>query len=74
MPRQRPCPAAAPSGGDADRPAPWPPQKSELKPERIADQKSLDASISAACKGNMAKYLKARFSLSKRDVPHRMKF
>ena len=51
-------------------------EKSELKPERVADQKALDASLMPAIKKNatMAKYLKARFSLSKRDMPHKMKF
>jgi len=46
--------------------------KSELKPERIADQKEVDASLKLDT--TISKYLKTRFSLSKRDAPHKMCF
>jgi len=46
--------------------------KNELKPERLADQKALDASMKVD--GLMGKYLKAKFSLSKADKPHKMLF
>jgi len=49
-------------------------EKPELKPERIEDQKKVDDAFKKQTQGTMGKYLKARFSLSKRDVPHLMKF
>lgn len=51
-------------------------EKSELKPERMEDQKKIDSALMPAIQkqASMAKYLKARFSLSKSDVPHKMKF
>lgn len=47
-------------------------EKSELKPERVADQKEVDAALKV--EPMVGKYLKARFSLSKRDAPHKMCF
>ena len=51
-------------------------QKPELKPERVEAQKAVDAKLMAAVKKTpmMDSYLKALFSLSKGDVPHKMKF
>ena len=47
-----------------------------VPPERQAKQQALDASIQAAVDKvpALAKYLKARFTLSKHDAPHKMKF
>jgi len=44
--------------------------------ERIADQAAVDKALMAGINKHplMAKYLKARFSLSKGDIPHKMKF
>ena len=47
-------------------------EKSELKPERVADQKAVDAALKV--EATVGKYLKTRFSLSKRDTPHTMSF
>ena len=47
--------------------------KNELSAERKADQAAVDKALKGA-DGVMAKYLKAKFSLSKRDVPHKMVF
>jgi len=44
----------------------------ELKPERVADQKTVDAALKVDAM--VGKYLKTRFSLSKRDAPHKMCF
>ena len=46
--------------------------KSELSAERKADQAAVDGAIKADAM--MSKYLKAKFSLSKRDAPHKMVF
>jgi large subunit ribosomal protein L6e len=46
--------------------------KNELKPERAADQKAVDGALKV--EGVMAKYLKAKFTLNKRDAPHTMTF
>ena len=43
-----------------------------LSAERKADQAAVDGKIK--CDAMMAKYLKATFSLSKRDMPHKMIF
>jgi len=50
--------------------------KKALKPERLEDQKAVDAPILAAIKKvpELDLYLHSRFSLSKRDYPHLMKF
>ena len=55
--------------GDAD-------EKPELKPERVAAQKAVDGALVPAIKKTplMDGYLKTLFSLSKADVPHKMKF
>jgi len=44
--------------------------------ERMADQKTVDAALMGSINKNpiMAKYLKARFSLSKGNIPHKMSF
>ena len=44
--------------------------------ERVAKQKKLDDAVMPAVEKvpMMAKYLKSLFSLSKADVPHKMKF
>lgn len=44
--------------------------------ERIADQQAVDKALMPEINKHplMAKYLKARFSLSKGDIPHKMKF
>jgi len=47
-------------------------EKNELKPERVADQKAVDAALKVD--PMVTKYLKTRFSLSKRDAPHNMCF
>merc|ERR1712118_395544 len=54
--------------GDAD-------EKPELKPERVAAQKAVDGALVPAIKKTplMDGYLKTLFSLSKADVPHKMK-
>merc|ERR1719378_1583395 len=44
----------------------------ELSAERKADQAAVDAALKPDAM--MKKYLKAKFSLSKGDVPHKMKF
>ena len=56
-------------------PPPWS-QKPELKPERVAAQKAVDGALVPAIKKTplMDGYLKTLFSLSKADVPHKMKF
>lgn len=46
--------------------------KAEVPAERKADQAAVDAALKPDA--TMAKYLKATFSLSKNDVPHRMRF
>jgi|Transcript_1006 large subunit ribosomal protein L6e len=47
----------------------------EVSAERKADQAAVDAALMKSLKEPlMAKYLKARFSLSKADKPHLMKF
>lgn len=46
-----------------------------MSAERKADQAAVDAALMKSLKEPlMAKYLKARFSLSKADKPHLMKF
>ena len=47
-------------------------EKTEATPERKADQAAVDGALK--CDDMMKKYLKATFSLSKRDVPHKMIF
>merc|ERR1712146_836094 len=47
-------------------------EKTELSDERKADQAAVDGAMK--CDDMMKKYLKARFSLSKGDVPHKMIF
>ena len=51
-------------------------QKPELKPERVAAQKAIDGVLVPVIKKIplMDGYLKTLFSLSKADVPHKMKF
>merc|ERR1712083_1138338 len=49
-------------------------EKSEVSAERKADQATIDAALLPGLDEIMKKYLKARFSLSKGDVPHKMKF
>ena len=51
-------------------------QKPELKPERVAAQKAIDGVLVPIIKKTplMDGYLKTLFSLSKADVPHKMKF
>ena len=51
-------------------------QKPELKPERVAAQKAVDGVLVPIIKKTplMDGYLKTLFSLSKADVPHKMKF
>ena len=60
----------------AHLPPPPPSQKPELKPERVAAQKAVDGALVPAIKKTplMDGYLKTLFSLSKADVPHKMKF
>lgn len=50
--------------------------KPEVSATRLADQKACDAKLQAAVDKVplMAKYLKARFSLSRAEAPHKMKF
>ena len=48
------------------------PEKGELTAERKADQAAIDGAIK--CPDMMKKYLKAKFTLSKRDAPHKMIF
>eukprot|EP01102_Stenamoeba_stenopodia_P006800 TRINITY_DN1897_c0_g1_i1.p1 TRINITY_DN1897_c0_g1~~TRINITY_DN1897_c0_g1_i1.p1 ORF type:complete len:257 (-),score=73.10 TRINITY_DN1897_c0_g1_i1:41-811(-) len=52
------------------------PKQRKLNPERIADQKAVDAKIVEAVKKvtDLERYLHARFSLSRSDVPHLLKF
>jgi len=47
-------------------------ETNELKPERVADQKTVDDALKLDTM--VSKYLKTRFSLSKRDAPHKMCF
>ena len=47
-------------------------EKTEASPERKADQTAVDGALK--CDDMMKKYLKATFSLSKRDAPHKMIF
>jgi large subunit ribosomal protein L6e len=47
-------------------------EKAELDPARIADQKKVDDALKMD--PMVGKYLKARFSLSKRDAPHKLVF
>ena len=47
-------------------------EKGELTAERKADQAAIDGAIK--CPDMMKKYLKAKFTLSKRDAPHKMIF
>nr|CAB57309.1 60S ribosomal protein L6 (YL 16 like) [Cyanophora paradoxa] len=51
-------------------------KKKEIKPERKTDQKAVDASIIAAVKKDkvLRAYLHARFTLTKGQFPHEMKF
>ena len=60
----------------AHLPPPPPSQKPELKPERVAAQKAVDGALVPEIKKTplMDGYLKTLFSLSKADVPHKMKF
>merc|ERR1712232_600809 len=51
-----------------------PEEKSELSAERKADQAAVDAALLPGLDEMMKKYLKARFSLSKGQAPHKMKF
>ena len=63
--------------GSAVHPLPPPlSQKPELKPERVAAQKAIDGALVPVIKKTplMDGYLKTLFSLSKADVPHKMKF
>lgn len=50
--------------------------KSEIDPKRVADQKAVDDKLmkKVAGKANLKEYLSARFSLSKGERPHEMKF
>lgn len=73
-PPSRPAPVA---GGSAVHPLPpLLSQKPELKPERVAAQKAIDGALVPVIKKTplMDGYLKTLFSLSKADVPHKMKF
>ena len=54
------------------RPAYVSAQKEELSAERKADQTAVDGTVK--CDAKMKLYLKDRFSLSKRDAPHKMIF
>lgn len=51
-------------------------KKPEISAERVADQSACDKQLQAVVDKVplMAKYLKARFSLSRADAPHKMKF
>ena len=65
------------AGGSAVHPLPpLLSQKPELKPERVAAQKAIDGALVPVIKKTplMDGYLKTLFSLSKADVPHKMKF
>ena len=46
--------------------------KGELSAEKKADQAAVDGAVKAD--DMMKKYLKAKFTLSKRDAPHKMIF
>lgn len=50
--------------------------KPEIDPKRVADQKVVDDKLMAkiSAKPNLKEYLSARFSLSKNERPHEMKF
>lgn len=50
--------------------------KPEIDPKRVADQKAVDDKLMAkiSAKPNLKEYLSARFSLSKNERPHEMKF
>ena len=70
------CPLPS-RGCSAVHPLPPPlSQKPELKPERVAAQKAIDGVLVPIIKKTplMDGYLKTLFSLSKADVPHKMKF
>merc|ERR1711988_2045638 len=47
-------------------------EPTELSDEKKADQTAVDGAV--ACSDMEKKYLKARFTLSKSDVPHKMIF
>merc|ERR1712060_630018 len=49
-------------------------EKNEPSAERKADQEAIDAALLPGLDDLMKKYLKARFSLSKGQAPHKMKF
>ena len=51
-------------------------EKEIVSPEKVAKQKALDDVVMPAVEKvpMMAKYLKSLFSLSKADMPHKMKF
>lgn len=50
--------------------------KPAIDPQRVADQKAVDDKLMAkiSAKPNLKEYLSARFSLSKNERPHEMKF
>jgi len=48
--------------------------KTELSEEKKADQVAVDAALMKSIEPLMAKYLKAKFALSKGQAPHAMKF
>ena len=75
--RRTPFPPAPSPDGPAAQSRPLSlPQKPELKPERVAAQKAIDAALVPVIKKTplMDGYLKTLFSLSKCDVPHKMQF
>merc|ERR1711988_1848842 len=47
-------------------------EPTEISEEKKADQAAVDGAVT--CDAMMSKYLKARFTLSKRDAPHKMIF
>jgi large subunit ribosomal protein L6e len=53
-----------------------PAQKKAISPERVAAQKAVDDAVVAAVRKDplLARYLKVKFSLSKGQYPHEMKF
>ena len=55
-------------------PSPRALQKRELSAEKKAAQEKVDAAVGKKLSETMKKYLKARFTLSKGQAPHKMKF
>merc|ERR1712146_408634 len=49
-------------------------EESGVSEERVQNQKAVDQSLLKSLDGDMKAYLKARFTLSKKDFPHLMKF